>query len=65
MGSLKRNEDLGREKEDVCFLATLVMGVGESLATIDERIDEVAAEAEAVAASTKSIEPVMKKTKWK
>jgi len=67
MGSLKRNEDLGREKEDVCFLATLVMGVGESLATIDEKIDEVAAAA-AVAASTKStksIEPVMKKTKWK
>lgn len=40
MGSLPRNIDLGREKEDVCFLATLVMGVGEALAVIDEKPHE-------------------------
>mmetsp|Transcript_36311 Transcript_36311/g.40526 ORF Transcript_36311/g.40526 Transcript_36311/m.40526 type:complete len:382 (-) Transcript_36311:221-1366(-) len=61
MGSLKCNEDLGREKEDVCFLATLLMGVGESLATLDEETNEAAA----VAATTKSIEPVTKKAKRK
>ena len=53
MGSLSRNVDLGREKEDVCFLATLVMGVGETLAAIDEQ-------ATAAAAST---EPSKKKAK--
>ena len=41
MGSLPQNVDLGREKEDICFLATLVMGVGEQLAMIDEKSDEV------------------------
>jgi len=61
MGNLKCNEDLGREKEDVCFLATLLMGVGESLATLDEETNEAAA----VAATTKSIEPVTKKAKRK
>ena len=50
---------LGREKEDVCFLATLLMGVGETLATIDEKNDD-----EAAAASNESKEPVKKKTKW-
>ena len=28
--------DLGNEKEDVCFAATLLMGVGETLITFDE-----------------------------
>ncbi|VEU36188.1 unnamed protein product [Pseudo-nitzschia multistriata] len=55
MGDLPRQVDLGREKEDVCFLATLVMGVGESLATIDEQADE--------AAVVSSTEPVKKKAK--
>ena len=35
-----RNIDVEVEKEDVCFLATLVMGVGESLAAIDEKTEE-------------------------
>lgn len=30
-------QDLGTEKEDVCFLATLLMGVGTTLAEYDER----------------------------
>ncbi|KAG7363665.1 hypothetical protein IV203_027026 [Nitzschia inconspicua] len=52
MGKLAAaNVDLGREKEDVCFLATLVMGVGESLAAIDEAHD------------TQPSEPVQKKAK--
>ncbi|KAL3909053.1 MAG: hypothetical protein SGILL_008242 [Bacillariaceae sp.] len=52
MGQLAaKNIELGREKEDVCFLATMVMGVGESLAVIDE---EEAADAS---------EPVKKKAK--
>ena len=55
MGSMPRDTDLTREKEDVCFLATLVMGVGEALAAIDEKAEEAAA-----AAST---EPVKKKFK--
>lgn len=55
MGSLPRSIDLGREKEDVCFLATLVMGVGETLAAIDEET--------AVAAAAGSTEPVKKKQK--
>lgn len=58
MGSLPRNVDLGREKEDVCFLATLVMGVGESLAAIDEKEDEAA-----TAAAKNNTEPVKKKAK--
>jgi hypothetical protein len=60
MGKLASSNvvDLGREKEDVCFLATLVMGVGESLATIDEKKYD-----EAAVASTESKEPVKKKTK--
>lgn len=41
MGSLQSNDDLQREKDDVCFMATLVMGVGESLATIDERTGDI------------------------
>jgi tetratricopeptide (TPR) repeat protein len=56
MGQLAaRNIDLGREKEDICFLATMVMGVGESLAAIDEE----QANSEAAASS----EPVKKKAK--
>jgi len=55
MGSMPRNIDLTREKEDVCFLATLVMGVGEALAMIDEKAEEAK-----IAAST---EPVKKKHK--
>jgi len=55
MGSLPRNVDLGREKEDVCFLATLVMGVGETLAVIDEQATAVAA--------ADSTEPLKKKSK--
>jgi tetratricopeptide (TPR) repeat protein len=62
MGSLPRNIDLGREKEDVCFLATLVMGVGESLAVIDEKTDEAAAAA-AAADMDGSTEPMKKKAK--
>lgn len=30
-------KDLGNEKEDVCFLATLLMGVGTTLAEFDEK----------------------------
>ena len=55
MGSMPRSIDLGREKEDVCFLATLVMGVGEQLAVIDEEA--------AAAAAAGSTEPVKKKLK--
>ena len=58
MGSLPRNVDLGREKEDVCFLATLVMGVGESLAAIDEKSGETA-----VGDVDSSTEPSKKKAK--
>lgn len=61
MGSLPRNIDLGREKEDVCFLATLVMGVGESLAVIDEKTDEAAAAA--AVDMDGSTEPIKKKAK--
>jgi len=32
----KKSIDLGTEKEDVCFLATMIMGVGERLAAWDE-----------------------------
>ena len=56
MGNLAaRNVDLGQEKEDVCFLATLVMGVGESLASIEEDEDKEG--------ETTEIEPVKKKAK--
>ncbi len=55
MGSMPRNVDLTREKEDVCFLATLVMGVGEALAMIDEKAEE--------AKMAASIEPLKKKHK--
>mmetsp|Transcript_12075 Transcript_12075/g.28619 ORF Transcript_12075/g.28619 Transcript_12075/m.28619 type:complete len:358 (+) Transcript_12075:105-1178(+) len=41
MGSLPRNIDLGREKENVCFLATLVMGVGEQIAATGEKSHEL------------------------
>jgi tetratricopeptide (TPR) repeat protein len=55
MGSVAaRGIDLSSEKEDVCFIATMVMGVGSSLAEIDE--EEVAAAAEAN-------EPMIKKQK--
>ena len=38
MGALAaKGIDLGQEKENVCFAATLVMGVGTSLAEIDEK----------------------------
>jgi tetratricopeptide (TPR) repeat protein len=58
MGNLAaRNVELGQEKEDVCFLATLVMGVGESLAAIDEAEEEAKEEEE------QSTEPVKKRTK--
>jgi tetratricopeptide (TPR) repeat protein len=37
MGNLAaQNVDLGGEKEDVCFIATMVMGVGTTLAALDE-----------------------------
>lgn len=39
-----KNLDLGTEKEDVCFLATMVMGVGEALAQIDETQGDQSAE---------------------
>lgn len=56
MGKLAAKKvDLGTEKEDVCFLATMIMGVGESLAAIDENEQEREA-----AAST---EPEKKKAK--
>lgn len=58
MGSLPRNIDLGRDKEDVCFLATLVMGVGESLAAIDEKMEE-----STEATTDGSTEPMKKKAK--
>jgi hypothetical protein len=32
--------DLGNEKEDVCFVATMVMGVGTNLAQLDEEAAE-------------------------
>ncbi|KAL3934257.1 MAG: hypothetical protein SGARI_003471 [Bacillariaceae sp.] len=58
MGQLAaRNVDLGREKEDVCFLATMVMGVGESLAAIEEELFQAAVTA------ADSTEPVKKKAK--
>ena len=57
MGSMPTGIDLGREKEDVCFLATLVMGVGETLAAIDEKAEE-----SAVVKSTEE-EPMKKKLK--
>ena len=37
------NQNLGTEKEDVCFLATLLMGVGTTLAEYDERWASAAA----------------------
>lgn len=52
LGNLaSRNIDMGTEKEDVCFIATMVMGVGEILAAIDEEAQE------------SSSEPVQKKAK--
>mmetsp|Transcript_18317 Transcript_18317/g.26243 ORF Transcript_18317/g.26243 Transcript_18317/m.26243 type:complete len:369 (+) Transcript_18317:162-1268(+) len=33
-------QDLGTEKEDVCFLATMLMGVGNTLAEMDEKEEE-------------------------
>lgn len=47
-----KNIDLGREKEDVCFLATMIMGVGETLAALDEQ-----------EAENQTEEPVKKKSK--
>jgi len=29
-------EDISTEKEDVCFIATMLMGIGNTLAEIDE-----------------------------
>jgi tetratricopeptide (TPR) repeat protein len=53
LGNLaSRNIDMGTEKEDVCFIATMVMGVGEILAAIDEEAQE-----------SSSSEPVQKKAK--
>jgi hypothetical protein len=37
------NQNLGTEKEDVCFLATLLMGVGTTLAEYDEQQASAAA----------------------
>jgi hypothetical protein len=37
------NQNLGTEKEDVCFLATLLMGVGTTLAEYDKRLASAAA----------------------
>jgi hypothetical protein len=49
MGNLAaRNVELGQEKEDVCFLATLVMGVGESLASLEDQEKGETAETEPV-----------------
>ena len=46
-----KNIDMGSEKADVCFIATIVMGVGTTIAAIDEQ------------AEIQSIEPVKKKAK--
>jgi tetratricopeptide (TPR) repeat protein len=57
MGTLAaRSVDLGREKEDICFLATMVMAVGETLAAIME-------EQEQQQNAAKTAEPVKKKAK--
>jgi tetratricopeptide (TPR) repeat protein len=62
MGTLAaRNVDLGREKEDICFIATMVMGVGEALAAIEE--EEAEAAAAAAAAVRSSSGPAKKKAK--
>jgi hypothetical protein len=37
------NQNLGTEKEDVCFLASLLMGVGTTLAKYDKRRASAAA----------------------
>ena len=34
-------KDLGTEKEDICFLATLLMGVGTSLSEIEHAANNV------------------------
>lgn len=47
-----KNMDLGTEKEDVCFLATMIMGVGETLAAFDEQ-----------EAEKQALEPAKKKAK--
>ena len=47
--------DLGSEKEDVCFVSTLLMGIGEALAEIEER--------EAANSNQTGTEPTKKKSK--
>jgi len=50
--------DLGTHKEDICFAATLLMGVGETLAVHDEEIQSNSTE-------DKAITPIAKKHKSK
>jgi len=49
--------DLGQEKEDICFVSTMVMGVGMNLAELDEQAQQEAA--------SSSPEPKKKKAKTK
>jgi hypothetical protein len=49
-------EEFSKAKEDVCFLATLIMGVGEQLAVLDEA-------KERQAAGAKNSQPPTKKQK--
>lgn len=61
MGKLAAHKvDLGTEKEDVCFLATMIMGVGETLAALDEEQQQ---QEESKKKATSSLEPVKKKAK--
>ena len=61
MGKLAAHKvDLGTEKEDVCFLATMIMGVGETLAALDEEQQQ---QEESKKKATSSIEPAKKKAK--
>jgi len=48
-------DEVATEKEDVCFIATMIMGVGTTLAEIDEQND--------AATQQESLEPTKKKTK--
>ena len=63
MGKLAAQRiDLGTEKEDVCFLATMIMGVGETLAALDEQQQQQQQESHR-AARRSFTEPVKKKAK--
>jgi tetratricopeptide (TPR) repeat protein len=67
MGTLASKKiDVGQEKQDICFIATMVMGVGETLAAIEEEEKEAeiaAATGTATSVTSSSIEPVKKKAK--